>query len=78
MKDGILTIAAQHDESEEERSRKGRYIRRERQYGVFSRSFDVSGIDENGISAAYRDGILELTLPKARPVVPEAKHIAID
>ena len=78
LKDGILTIAAQHDESEEERSRKGRYIRRERQYGVFSRSFDVSGIDENGISAAYRDGILELTLPKARPVVPEAKHIAID
>ena len=78
LKDGILTIAAQRSESEEDKAQKGQYIRRERRYGTFSRSFDVTGIDESGITAAYKDGILELRLPKARPVVPEAKRIAID
>ena len=77
-KEDILTIAAQRSESEEDKAQKGQYIRRERRYGTFSRSFDVTGIDESGITAAYKDGILELRLPKARPVVPEAKRIAID
>lgn len=78
LKDGILTITAQHSQSSEEKDDKGGYIRRERRYGSFSRAFDVTGIDENGITAAYKNGVLELTLPKAVPVVPEAKRIAID
>ena len=78
LKDGILTIHAEHQESDEEKNSKGEYIRRERRYGSFSRSFDVTGIDENGITASYKDGILELNLPKARPVVPEARKIAIE
>ena len=76
VKDGILTISAQH--SAEQKAGKGNYIRRERRYGSFSRSFDISGIDEAGITAAYNNGILELNLPKAVPVVPEAKRIAIE
>ena len=78
VKDGILTISAQHKEEKEDKDEKGQYIRRERRYGSFSRSFDVSGIDEGGITAAYKNGILELTLPKVKPAVPEAKRIAID
>ena len=77
LKDGILTITAQHQESGEEQ-KTGNYIRRERRYGTFTRSFDVSGIDESAVTAAYRDGIMELSLPKARPVVPQAKCIVID
>ena len=56
---------------------KGNYIRRERRYGSFSRTFDVSGIDENAITAVYNNGILELTLPKLAPVVPQSRQIAI-
>ena len=78
LKEGILTITATHNESSEEKDDKGTYIRRERRYGSFSRSFDVSGIDESGITAAYKNGILELTLPKVKPAVPEAKRIAIN
>ena len=52
-------------------------IRRERRYGSFSRTFDVSGIDENAITAVYNNGILELTLPKLAPVVPQSRQIAI-
>ena len=78
LKDGILTITAEHSDSKDEKNDKGQYLRRERRYGSFTRSFDVTGIDENGITAAYNNGILELSLPKAVPVVPEAKRIAIE
>ena len=75
LKDGILTISAQHSQESEEKQNS--YIRRERRYGSFSRSFDVSGIQEEHITAAYNNGVLELTLPKAQPVVPAARQIDI-
>ena len=78
LKDGILTIKAEHKESQDEKDEKGEYLRRERRYGSFARSFDVSGIDETAITAAYNNGILELTLPKQVPVEPETRQIAIN
>ena len=35
----------------------------------------MSGIQEDHISAAYNNGVLELTLPKAQPVVPAAPRL---
>lgn len=75
LKEGILTIKAEHKEAQEQKQ--GEYIRRERRTGSFARSFDVSGIDESGISAAYKNGILEVILPKQAPVVPESRQIDI-
>ena len=77
VKDGILTVAAEHKESSDQKDDKGNYIRRERRYGSFTRSFDISGIDENAITAVYNNGILELSLPKVVPAVPETRRIAI-
>ena len=76
LKDGILTITAAHTEQSEEATQ-GSYIRRERRYGSFQRSFDVTGIEEKNITAAYENGVLALTLPKAKPVEPETHRIAI-
>lgn len=45
LKEGILTIKAEHKENQDQKDDKGNYIRRERRYGSFSRTFDVSGID---------------------------------
>ena len=78
IKDGILTITADHNESNDQKDDKGNYIRRERRYGSFRRSFDISGIDENTISASYQNGILELSLPKAQQVLPKSHRIAIE
>ena len=78
VKDGILTISAQHGENKDEEDDKGSYIRRERRYGSFTRSFDITGVDDEPITASYNNGVLELNLPKAVPVVPEAKRIAIE
>lgn len=57
-----LTISAEH-KSEVEES-KDNYVRKERHYGSFSRSFDISNIKADEISAEYKDGVLELNLPK--------------
>ena len=72
-----LTISAERKDEHEEKGKNG-YIRRERSYGSFSRSFDVSGIDTSAISASYTDGVLTLNLPKRPELVPENRKITIE
>ena len=76
LKEGVLTIEAKRAEQSEEE--KEGYVRRERRTGTFSRRFNVTGIQENAISAKVHDGILELTLPKVQPEVPEVQQITIE
>ena len=76
--DDILTIKAEHTESKDESGDKDSYIRRERYYGAYTRSFNVSEIDVEGIKAAYENGVLTLTMPKKAPVKPESKHLEIE
>lgn len=75
---GYLTISAERHSESEQKDGKGNYIRRERSYGSFTRSFDISEIDEEGIRAKFENGVLTLDLPKHKVQVPEAKHISID
>lgn len=73
-----LMICASRRASDSEQNRSGEYIRRERSFGSYCRSFDLTGIDENAIHAAYQNGILTLTLPKMEQQQPTAKRIAIE
>ena len=77
LKDGVLTISAKHDETVENKGEDGKYVCRERRTGSFTRSFDVSGIQEDAFGAAYEDGVLKLTLPKLAEVQPQSRKIAI-
>lgn len=53
------------------------YLRIERAYGSFQRSFTLPvTIQQDKIKAVFRDGVLELTLPKAEEARP--KQIKID
>ena len=72
-----MTITAERHSDHEEKDKKGNYLRCERSYGSYQRSFDLSGIDESGIKAEYADGVLKLTLPKKSPEVPAARRIEI-
>ena len=72
-----LTVNAQHSNEKEIKDDKGRYIRRERCYGIFSRSFDVSHIQPEGIIASYEDGVLKLHLPKKEEETPDTRQIEI-
>lgn len=75
IENDCLTISARRTrESSEE---KPNYIKRERCYGSFSRSFDVSGIDIDRIEAAYNDGILTLNMPKKAELVPATRRLEI-
>lgn len=78
LKDGVLTISAHHDETVEDKGENGRYVCRERRIGSFARSFDVSGIREDAIGAAYENGVLKLTLPKLGEPEPQSRKIAIE
>lgn len=65
VQNNCLTIQAQHSEKQEQKDEEnGRYICRERSYGSYSRSFDLSGIKEDEIKASYDNGILTVTMPK--------------
>ena len=64
LKNDILTISASK-ESESEKKKKGKVIRRERSSGTFSRSFTVhDGIRQEDIKASFDDGVLTLSIPK--------------
>jgi HSP20 family protein len=52
--------------------REDQYHRAERTYGAFQRSFMLpTTIDEEQVQASYKDGVLELRLPKAQAARPK-------
>lgn len=76
VEDNSLTISAEHRTVNEAEQKQ--FIRRERRYGTYARKFDVSGIDAEKISAKYRNGVLELLLPKKGVQKPEKPQITIE
>lgn len=63
LKNDLLTISASHKEEKDEEE-KNKYIRKERYYTSYSRSFRVNNIEAEDIDASYNNGILEVRLPK--------------
>jgi HSP20 family protein len=61
-----LSIASKTEEKQEKKSEKdGNYILRERRNATFSRSFQLpDNADPQGVSAAFKNGILSLTIKK--------------
>jgi HSP20 family protein len=59
-----------------ERETHNGYHHRERTYGAFARSFALGApVEAEKISATYKDGVLEVHVPKTASAKP--KHIAI-
>jgi HSP20 family protein len=55
---------------------KDKYLRVERAYGPFSRSFSIGvPVQADKAKAAYHDGVLEITVPKAEEVKPKKIEI---
>jgi HSP20 family protein len=63
LKDDRLTIAV--EKNEETKEERDNYIRKERRYGSFSRSFYVENVKNDEVSAKYENGILSIVLPKS-------------
>jgi HSP20 family protein len=72
MDGNLLTISSEKEEENEEKE--GRYTRQEYSYSSFERSFTLPDeVEKDKIDAHYKDGVLELVLPKKE----EAKKMAV-
>lgn len=61
--DGYVTITAEKNNEVSDSDDK-QYIKRERFYGKTIRKFYVGNVDNEKISAEFKDGILEIIVPK--------------
>ena len=75
VENDCLTISAER--KAETKDEKENYVKRERVYGSFTRCFDVSGINVDGIEASYTDGVLNVKLPKKAAEVPASRRLEI-
>ncbi len=78
LENGVLTISAELKSDPEEKEG-DRVVRQERRYGRYTRSLRLgTQINEKGIKATYKDGVLQLTLPKAEEVKPKKITVDVD
>ena len=70
------TVTVAGSRSPESLAEGQKYLRRERRYGNFSRSFELPfAIDADKVEATFKNGILHLSLPRAEADKP--KKIAV-
>ncbi len=76
VENDVLTVSAEMNTEKNEKNES--YLYSERRTGHMSRSFNLEGIRQDGITAAYKDGVLTVTLPKMAPEAEKtARKIAI-
>ena len=74
LENNVLTLSGQRKFENE--VTKENYHRVERSYGSFTRSFTLpSVVDQNGIKAEVKDGILKVVLPKREEAKPKQIEI---
>jgi len=75
VEDDVLTVSGEH--SEEVEREEGRYMRRERRFGSFSRSMSLPpAVKAEDIESTTKDGVLEVTIPL--PKTEEKKAVEIE
>ena len=78
ISDKMLTISFEHKEETREEGEKNEYLRQEYRMQSFSRSFTLDDtVDADKISAQYKDGVLQLSLPKKESAQRITKNIQI-
>jgi HSP20 family protein len=76
LDDGVLSISG--EKQFEKQEKRDNYHRLERSYGSFSRQVLLpADVDEDAVSAIFKNGVLNITLPKQQAALSESKRIAI-
>ncbi len=71
---GILSICGERKREKEEQGKT--FHRVERFYGQFTRSFTLpENVDEDNITATFKDGMLSLEIPKTEKAQPKAIEV---
>jgi HSP20 family protein len=75
--DGILTLTGKRESRSD--IEKYRYHRQERLFGTFRRQFVLpEGVDESQITAEFKEGVLELKIPKIAELQPKSFEIKVN
>lgn len=75
VKDNMLILKGERKFEKE--IKEENYHRMERAYGAFQRTFTLPNIiEKENVKAKYKDGILEITLPKVKEAKP--KHMKVE
>jgi HSP20 family protein len=74
LADGTLVIKGEKKTEIEEKDR----LFSERYYGRFERRIPVEQVDEDKVSAAFKNGVLTITMPKAPQAQSKVKRIAVN
>ena len=72
-----LTVTVEKTNNEEEENEERNYVRKERSYGKYQRSFYVGDIDKDNIEASFENGILKVKMPKKEEEKSSKKTIEI-
>ena len=76
VQDGVLVVSGEK-QFEHEESGKSYYFS-EREFGAFQRAFRIPlDADAEAIDAEFKNGVLTIRLPKARPVDGNARKVAV-
>ncbi len=86
LENGYLTIKAEksleketNDAGKTKEKENDKYIRRERYSGSMQRSFYVGdAVMEDDIKAAFKHGVLSLSIPKKKQEIPQKSRILIE
>jgi HSP20 family protein len=69
LDENVLTVSGERERTDEHSSE--RFYRFERRYGQFSRSVSLpAGVKEDDVEADYKDGVLEIRIPKPEEPKP--------
>lgn len=77
LENGYLTISAKREHKVDNENRKENFVRRERSFGQFSRSFYVGDVEQDEIEAHLENGILTIKLPKEEEKKAKSNRIEI-
>lgn len=77
LKDDLLTIRGEKKEKKEEKGENRYYM--ERSYGTFARTIKLpASVKADEVKASYKDGVLEITLPKAEEAKTREIHVNVE
>ena len=77
VENNILTIRGER--KFEKKVNENNYLRVERSYGSFSRSFSLANtVNSEAIKAEYKNGVLTLTIPKREEAKPKQIKVNVD
>jgi HSP20 family protein len=76
VENNILSIRG--DRKFEKKSSEGNYLRVERSYGSFARSFSLANtVNSEAIKADYQNGVLTLSIPKREEAKPKQIKVTV-